>query len=112
MIYLIFNPAIDSKLGVTPNLPTGAATVFQTYIAIFIRLAYIGGLIVFTFMLLSGALEYITAGGEKDKTANASKRITNALIGLFLLFAVFAITSLVKVLFGIDVLNFVIPTLT
>ncbi len=103
----ITNPSIDPKIG------TGEGSqVLPVFLALFIRLLYIGGVVVFTIMLLVGAVEYITAGGEKDKTSNAAKRITNALIGLFILFAVFAITSLVKVLFGIDVLNFILPTIS
>lgn len=107
----IVNPAIDPILGDLPSA-TGGGSSFARLIAITIRFAYISGVIVFTLMLLVGAFEYITAGGDKDKTAGASKRITNALVGLFLLFAVFAILNLVKFVFGIDVLNFVIPTIS
>lgn len=106
-IFTIFNPALPTKIGNGEG-----ATILPVFIGMFIRLAYIGGVIAFTIMLLIGAFEYITAGGEKDKAANAAKRITNALIGLFILFAVFAITSVVKALFGIDVLLFTLPTIS
>jgi hypothetical protein len=103
----VHNPAINTKIG------TGTgAVILPVFLGMFIRLIYIAGVVVFTIMLLIGAVEYITAGGDKERTSSAAKRITNALIGLFLLFAVFAITSLVKVLFGFDVLNFVLPTIS
>jgi hypothetical protein len=103
----IINPVLDPKIG------TGdGASILPVFLGNFIRLAYIGGIILFVIMLLIGAVEYITAGGEKDKAASAARRITNALIGLFVLFAIFAITSLVEVVFGIDVLEFVLPTIS
>ena len=37
-------------------------------------------------MLLWGGIGYITAGGDKEATQNASKRISAALIGLAIAF--------------------------
>ena len=63
------------------------------------------------FMLLLGGFEYITAGGDKEKTQNSTKKITGAIFGLAILFSIFAIIALVEGVFGVSILKFTIPTL-
>lgn len=105
---IITNPAIDPKIG-TPVLPdTGIVTLF---IVNFIRLGFIIGAVIFVFMLIMGSLEYISAGGEKEKVGNAQKRITQALIGIAILFSLFAITSVVRIIFGINILQLDVPVI-
>lgn len=41
--------------------------------------------------LLWGAFDWINSGGEKEKIAKAQNKITNALIGIVLIFAVLAV---------------------
>lgn len=41
--------------------------------------------------LLWGAFDWITSGGEKEKITKAQNKITNALIGMVLIFAILAI---------------------
>jgi magnesium-transporting ATPase (P-type) len=41
--------------------------------------------------LLWGALDWITSGGEKEKLTKAQQKITNALVGMILVFAVLTI---------------------
>ncbi len=48
---------------------------------------------VLIYMLL-GALDWITSGGEKEKITKAQNKITNAVIGFIIVFAVFAIFNL------------------
>lgn len=50
-----------------------------------VALLYIIAPLIFMFMIIFSALQWITAGGDKDKVASAQKRMTNAIIGLFLL---------------------------
>jgi hypothetical protein len=59
------------------------------------------GTVVFVFMLLTGGISYITAGGDKGKVEEARQRLTNALIGLLILFSFFAILNIVECFFGI-----------
>lgn len=51
---------------------------------------------------LYGSLQWILAGGEKDGIEKARKKITNAIIGLVIALTLFAVTHLVRVVFGID----------
>jgi len=75
--------------------------VISTIINIFLGLA---GIIAF-IMLLWGGLQWILAGGDKEGTEKARKKITSALIGLALVFSAYAILFLVRAFFGIDVVQ-------
>ena len=67
--------------------------------------------LVFFFILVIGGLKWITSGGDEKKVAAARAQITNALIGLVIVFAAWAIMKLIGSVFGIDILgNLVIPT--
>lgn len=54
----------------------------------------VGGLIVLVYMFLGG-FTYLTAGSDDEKTKKARAIITNAIIGLFLLAAAWAIWQLI-----------------
>lgn len=67
--------------------------------------------IIFFFILVVGGLKWITSGGDEKKVAAARAGITNALIGLVIVFAAWAIMKLIGSVFGIDILgNLTIPT--
>jgi hypothetical protein len=67
--------------------------------------------LVFFFILVIGGLKWITSGGDEKKVATARAEITNALIGLVIVFAAWAIMKLIGSLFGIDILGtLTIPT--
>ncbi len=67
--------------------------------------------VVFFFILVIGGLKWITSGGDEKKVAAARAQITNALIGLAIVFAAWAILALIKTLFGVDIggTNFGLP---
>lgn len=62
-------------------------------------------------MMLVGGIGWISGGGDKARLESAQKQITHSLIGLAILFSVFAIIKLVGSLFGIDLLKITLPTL-
>lgn len=69
--------------------------------------------LVFFFILIIGGLKWITSGGDEKKVGLARAQITNALIGLVIVFAAWAIMSLIGVVFGIKILgDLTIPTFT
>lgn len=108
MLAQIQNDVIDSSIGNVQNFSTPSIVV-ERYVGLFVKLLLIGGSVALIFMLLIGSFEYITAGGDKERTGNASKRITNALVGLTILFATFAVTALINTIFKIDLLNLTLP---
>ena len=100
----IVNPALNPAVGTGEGIP-----ILQLFLTNFITLALgVAGVITF-FMLLAGGIQYITAGGDKERTQNASKRITHALIGLVIVFSIFAIIYIAETLFGISIREFTIP---
>lgn len=69
------------------------------------------GIIAFFFLLIGG-VQWILAGGDKEGTEKARKKITNALIGLAIVFSAYALAFLVEAIFGVDILTFEIPTIS
>lgn len=66
--------------------------------------------LVFFFILVLGGLKWVTSGGDEKKVGEARAQITNALIGLAIVFAAWAIMKLIGTVFGIDILKLSIPT--
>ena len=59
----------------------------------------------FFFILITGAFGYLTAGGDPKKIEGATKRISNGLIGLIVIFLAYALISLIGSFLGFDILN-------
>lgn len=54
----------------------------------------------------------MTSGGDKVAVENARKRITNAIIGLLILFFIFAFVNLLEAFLGVSILELDIGILT
>ena len=78
---------------------------FQQFIPSLIRIAFVIGIIIFFFMLITGAISWISSGGDKAALETARGKITNALIGIVLLFSVYVIAQLIEAFFGITILT-------
>lgn len=100
MMPVIFNPLLETETYI--NDPVG---FLQAFLPKLFTLALIITSIVFLFMMLIGGIAWMTAGGDKTAVESARSRVTNALIGLFIVFSVFAIAGVIHVLFGVDILN-------
>lgn len=70
-----------------------------------VQLGLIIGAVIFFFMLLLGAIQWIFSGGDKAAVETARGRITNAIIGLVILLSVFAVAIVLETFFGIDILE-------
>ncbi len=66
--------------------------------------------LIFFFILILGGLKWITSGGDEKAVGVARSQITNALIGLAIIFAAWAIINLIGTIFGINILKLTIPT--
>ena len=97
----INNPAIAPEIR-----SLTAAEFISGLLKVIIGVAFIVGSVIFVFMLLFGAVEWISSGGDKAKVEAARDRILHALIGLVLLFSVFAAAILINNIFGINILVF------
>ena len=75
--------------------------IFSALVAIAIVVA---GLLTFAYLVLGG-IEWITSGGDKAGMEQARNRITNALIGLGIVVAAWAVTKVIETFFGITILG-------
>jgi len=64
----------------------------------------IAGILSFIF-LLWGGLQWILAGGDKEGTEKARKKITAALIGLAIVFSAYALLYIIRALFNVDLIQ-------
>lgn len=102
---MISNPVLGD-LGREKGLP-----FFQRFIPSLITLSLVIGSIIFFFTLLIGAIQWISSGGDKGALEAAKGKISNALIGLVVLFSVFAVAKLIETFFGISILTLDISSL-
>ncbi len=73
-------------------------------------LAFGLAILVVLVMLIWGAFEWITSGGDKEAVGKARSRIINALIGLAVLAVAYALTRVAAQFLGFDITNIPIPT--
>lgn len=96
------------------SLPPGSqfshlsSWTLTNFISAFVNLILVVSAVSAFFMLLLGGLRFILAGGEKDATKVATRSMTNALIGLVIVFSVYALMNLLSDFFGIELLQFTI----
>lgn len=102
----ITNPA----LGNTYAGMTGV-TFLQNLLPRLVTIALIVGSLIFFFMLVIGAIQWIYSGGDKQAVESARGRVMNALIGIVILFAVFAIVKFVEIFFKVSILTIDINSL-
>ena len=69
--------------------------------------------IVFFFILVMGGIRWIMSQGDETKVKEARDQVTNALIGLVIVFAAWALTTLIGQAFGLtNLLQFKIVPIT
>lgn len=104
----IARPKVPGPTG-QPDIPVGFSTIGD-FIQKVMVLAFIVAVIVVLFMLIWGAFEWITSGGDKEAVGKARNRIINALIGLAVLAVAFALFQVAGQFLGFNILNVTIPT--
>lgn len=75
-----------------------------------LTIAFAIAILVVLVMLIWGAFEWITSGGDKESVGKARGRIVNALIGLAVLAVAYALAKLAAQFLGFDIEKIGIPT--
>ena len=96
----ITNPVLDTSIR-----SKGASEYFAEFLPRLIGTLITMGFLVFVFFMIVGAIQWIMSGGDKQAIETARQRIFNALIGLIVLFSVFAILAILGELFGLNLLE-------
>ena len=91
---------VDSVLGqiIPPGPVSGigfGATGISLFLSNIIRLIFIAGSIIFVFLVVISAIQWMLSGGDKEAVANARKRLTFAIIGIALLALSFLIIGVI-----------------
>ena len=102
----IYNRALPIKI----NTISGV-NFLRRFLQTGIKFGFFVGSIIFFFLLLIGAIKWISSSGDKARLEGAQKQITHALVGLVILLSIFAIISVIESIFGISITNISLPTL-
>lgn len=103
----VYAAEADRNIVLAPTgFPTGLSA--NSLINGLISLVVIVAGLIFFFILVFGGIRWITSQGDEAKVKEARDQVTNALIGLVVVFAAWAILKLVETLFGINLTNFTI----
>lgn len=97
--------AADPSITIKPpsgfNIITDIGLLISNAVSLLMIIAAVA-----TFLyLVWGGLEWITSGGEKAGTEAAKSKITNAFIGLIIVFSAWAIMGIFEKFFGIKILG-------
>ena len=92
----VLGPGLQGKSGVE---------FLQIFVPNMIGLAFVIGVVIFLFIMMVGAIQWTTSGGDKAPIESARGKITNALIGIVILFSLFALLKLIEDFFGINILS-------
>lgn len=109
----IRNPALPAAIGGA----AGADAYKQGGTALGLLISnVVGGLFIAGFLLsfvffIMGGFTWITAGGDKTKLEKARDELTNAIIGLIVVAAAFALSSLVANFFGLQFTSLTLPAI-
>lgn len=98
---------------ITIKLTAPANIGFKTigdFITNALTLSFALAILIVLVMLIWGAFEWITSGGDKEAVGKARGRIVNALIGLAVLAVAFALARVAGQFVGLDFSNIIIPT--
>lgn len=100
--YLAENTIVNLKAVGNQWMPL-ANLDFPGIVSALIKLILVVASVIFFFMLVIGGVRWIASGGDKGQTEAARNQITAALVGLVIVFAAWAIVSLIQALFGVDI---------
>ncbi len=114
ILSLIFTSSVayaeDTNIHI--NQPTNVKiTNFGTLIGSIVGIALTLATLAAFLFLIWGGIQWITSGGDKAGVESAQHRIQAALLGLLIVFATWALFSVVGKFLGIpDIFNLVIPS--
>ena len=108
----ITNPVLGPRLqGLIGDFGDSPVAFFQIFLPKLLTLGLIIGVLFFFFIMIMGAIQWISSGGDKNALEEAKHKITNAIVGIVILFSVFAILKLIENFFGISILTLDIGSL-
>lgn len=80
-------------------------SLFTNFITKTIGVMTVVAFIWFLFVLFTGAIGWLSSGGDKAKLQEAQKKITTGLIGLIIVISAIFLIKIIGNMFGIDILD-------
>ena len=102
----ITNVALSDQLLNYLDMDTGSSEFFENLIAGGIVLGFTLGSLIFLGIMMLGGIQWITSGGDKASIESARGRVTSGIIGLVILFSVFAVVLAVEYFFKVNLTTF------
>lgn len=87
------------------GLPSTFTTLGDVVAAALPLIVSLTGLLMFGY-LIYGGLRYITASGDSKQVQEAVKTITNAVVGLTIVFVSFWVVRIIETVFGLKITGF------
>ncbi|NMC35870.1 hypothetical protein GYA49_02380 [Candidatus Beckwithbacteria bacterium] len=100
----VINSSEGTYSGVDNSSPLAALIARLWLVAVIL-----GSLAVILFLVM-GAIDWISSDGDPEKIKKARNKIVDAVVGLGILVASFAIVKFLEWIFGFDILNISWPT--
>jgi len=109
----INNPALPAIIGggQSPDFNKGT-TALGSLVSALVGALFVAGFLLAFIYLIMGGFTWITASGDKTKLEKARDEITNSIIGIIIVAAAYALTSLVANFFGLSLLKLPFPSVT
>lgn len=99
---MLGNPTLSGQSSTGPGY---GLSFVSNFIPAAIGLAFLAGSVLFFGILLAGAIQWTSSGGDKSALEGARGKVTNAIIGIAILFSVYAVVNLIEHFFGIRILT-------
>lgn len=96
---------IDNPLLSDRARQTAGETFIGSLITNMVTLILIIAFIIFFFSFILGGISLMQAGGDKVAVENARKRVLFSIVGIVVVFIVFAVAEFVERVFGIKINN-------
>lgn len=96
----ITNPVLDESLQGSSGSEFATSTLSRL-----IGFGFVAGAVIFFFVMLWGAIQWITSGGDKAKVEMARGKLTSAVIGLVILFSLFAVAKVIEWFTHVDIIH-------
>ena len=102
-----FGTLVDKLLNAGPgaNLPYMVGLELNAVMSILLGFLTTIASLWFIIRMVFGGISWLSAGGDQKSIQNAQQTITNAIIGLAIVVASYAIISVIGKLLGIEILN-------
>ncbi len=108
MLAELRNPVLPESLG-AGSVDKGGSIIGKLVSSV-VGLLFLFAFLLTLLYLIMGGLQWLTSGGDKASLEQARNKVTNAIVGLIIVAAAYAIFTLVGQFLGLDITALKIPS--